>query len=46
MKKSKWEEESDYWLDEEAPAWWEIAIPVIVMVIVIVILVVSSWRLG
>ena len=43
MKQSKWQEESDYWLHEEAPAWWEIAIAMIVMVIVIAVLIVSAW---
>jgi hypothetical protein len=43
MKKSKWDDEPDYWVDDEGPAWWEIAVAAVVMVLVIAILVYSSW---
>ena len=43
MKKSKWQIEAEYWLAEEEPAWWEIAIPAVVMVILIGVIIVSSW---
>ena len=36
-------ENAEYWTDEESPAWWEIALAVVVMVIVIAVLIVSAW---
>lgn len=44
MKKSKWEDDAEYYTDD-APAWWEIGLAAIVMVVVIAILVISSWRM-
>jgi hypothetical protein len=42
MKKSKWEEDAEFYT-EEAPAWWEIGLTAVVMVLVVAILVYSSW---
>ena len=35
-------EDAEYWT-EDTPAWWEIALAVVVMVIVIAVLIVSAW---
>jgi hypothetical protein len=40
------DEDCNALLDDPGPAWWEIAIAMVIMVIVIAILVVSSWRIG